>query len=100
MPSLPSTAAFTLAPDWVCEVISPHTGRIDRMKKLPIYAREAIPHAWIVDPILQTIEAYRLASGRWSLLGTYGGDDTVRTEPFDAIEIALATLWLPEAPPA
>jgi Uma2 family endonuclease len=100
MPVLEAVPAFTLAPDWVCEVISPHTGRIDRMKKLPIYAREEIPHAWIVDPILKTIEAFRLASGRWSLLGTYGGDDTVRIEPFDAIEFPLATLWLPDATPA
>jgi Uma2 family endonuclease len=97
MPTLTSTAAFTLAPDWVCEVISPHTGRIDRLKKLPIYAREEISYAWIVDPILRIIEAYRLASRRWSLLGTYGGDDTARIEPFDAIEFPLATLWLPEA---
>ncbi len=100
MPVLASTPAFTLAPDWVCEVISPHTGRIDRLKKLPIYAREEIPYAWIVDPILRIIEAYRLTSGHWSLLGTYGGDDTVRIEPFEAIEFPLATLWLPETPVA
>ena len=100
MPLLLNTPAFTLAPDWVCEVISPHTGRIDRMKKLPIYAREEISYAWIVDPIVQTIEVYRLDSGRWSLLGTFGGDDTVRIEPFETIEIPLSTLWLPEAPPA
>ncbi|HYC61411.1 MAG TPA: Uma2 family endonuclease [Thermoanaerobaculia bacterium] len=98
MPVLERTSSFSLAPDWVCEVISPHTGRVDRMKKLPIYAREEIPYAWIVEPIIQTIEAYRLDSGRWSLLGTYGGDDTARIEPFDAIEFPLATLWLPEAP--
>jgi Uma2 family endonuclease len=100
MPVLPNTAAFTFAPDWVCEVISPHTGRLDRLKKLPLYAREDIPYAWIVDPILRTVEVYRLMSGRWSLLGTYGGDETVRIEPFDAIEIPLATLWLPDAPAA
>jgi Uma2 family endonuclease len=93
-------AAFTLAPDWVCEVLSPHTGRLDRMKKLPIYAREEIPYAWIVDPIVRMIEAFQLASGRWSLLGTFGGDDTVRIEPFDAIEFPLATLWLPDDTPA
>ncbi len=100
MPVFENTPAFRLAPDWVCEVISPHTGRIDRMKKLPIYAREEIPYAWIVEPIMKTIEVYRLASGRWSLLGTYGADETVRIEPFDAIEFPLATLWLPEASPA
>jgi Uma2 family endonuclease len=66
----------------------------------PIYAREEIPYAWIVDPILRIIEVYALESGRWSLRGTYGGDDIVRLEPFDAIEFPLATLWLPESNPA
>jgi Uma2 family endonuclease len=75
-------------------------GRLDRLKKLPLYAREDIPYAWIVDPILRTVEVDRLMSGRWSLLGTYGGDETVRIEPFDAIEIPLATLWLPDVPAA
>lgn len=100
MPVLPDVPGFTLAPDWVCEVISPYTGRLDRLKKLPLYAREEIAYSWIVDPILRTIEVYRLVSTRWSLLGTYGGDDVVRMEPFDAIEFPLATLWLPEAHPA
>lgn len=100
MPVLSNVAAFSLSPDWVCEVISPHTGRLDRLKKLPLYAREEIPHAWIVDPIFRTIEVFRLVDGRWSLLGIYGGDDVVRLEPFDAIEIPLATLWMPETPPA
>jgi Uma2 family endonuclease len=100
MPTIPNAPAFSLAPDWVCEVISPHTRRLDRIKKLPIYAREEVACAWIVDPIAQTIEAFRLIEGLWSLLGTYGGDDTVRIEPFEAIEFPLATLWLSEATPA
>lgn len=100
MSILTDTPAFTLAPDWVCEVLSPHTGRLDRMKKLPIYAREEISYAWIVDPIVRTVEVFRLVSGHWSLLGVYGGDDAVRIEPFDAIEISLATLWMPDAPAA
>ena len=39
MPAIPDVAFFTLAPDWVCEVLSPSTARIDRGEKLPIYAR-------------------------------------------------------------
>ena len=100
MPILPSTAAFTLVSDWVCEVVSPQTGRLDRMKKLPLYAREEVAYAWLVDPLARNIEAFQLINGRWSLLGMYGGDDTVRIEPFEAIELPLATLWLPEAPSA
>ena len=36
MPELPDAAYFTLAPDWVCEVLSPSTRRIDLHGKRPI----------------------------------------------------------------
>ena len=42
MPTIPNVAHFTLAPDWLCEVLSPSTKAIDRRKKLPIYAREGV----------------------------------------------------------
>lgn len=99
MPLLESRAAFDLPPDWICEVISPSTGRLDRMLKLPVYGRWRVAYAWIVDPIQRTVEAFRLVGAQWSLLGTYG-DEVARIEPFEAIEIPLASLWLPEAPPA
>ena len=38
LPALPETAYFELAPDWVCEVLSPGTQAIDRADKMPIYA--------------------------------------------------------------
>jgi Uma2 family endonuclease len=39
MSSIPNVAAFMLAPDWVCEVVSPSTSRLDRTKKLAVYTR-------------------------------------------------------------
>lgn len=93
MPELPDVAAFELAPDWVCEVVSPSTEARDRAAKLPIYATHEVKHAWIVDPLTQTLEVFRLESGRWSLLGVHVDDALVRAEPFDAIELELAALW-------
>jgi Uma2 family endonuclease len=92
LPEFPDTAAFTLAPDWVCEVASPSTERLDRAKKMPAYAREGVPHFWLVNPLARTLEVYRLAEGRW-VLGTYEGDARVRAEPFDAVELELGGLW-------
>ncbi|WP_438037076.1 Uma2 family endonuclease [Sorangium sp. So ce204] len=86
-------AHYDVAPDWVCEVISPRTERVDRGKKMRIYRREGVRHAWLLNPVAQTLEVYRLDDGRWSLLDTYEGDETVRPEPFDAIELPLADLW-------
>jgi Uma2 family endonuclease len=86
-------ASIEIAPDWVCEVLSPSTAGVDRTKKLPIYAREKVLHAWLVDPIAKTLEVLRLVDERWTLVGAHEGDAKVRAEPFDAIEIDLAALW-------
>jgi Uma2 family endonuclease len=94
MPHLPKTAYFPLAPDWVCEIISPATAALDRTRKVAIYAREGVGHAWLIDPIARTLEVLRLEAGRWVLVSTYAGDVTVRAEPFGEIEIALADLWV------
>ena len=93
MPEPPRTAAFTLAPDWVCEVLSPSTAALDRSAKLGVYAREEVRHVWLVDPELRTLEVLRLEGGRYFLLGTHTGTAGVRAEPFEAWELALALLW-------
>ena len=94
MPRIPDVAYFELAPDWVCEVVSPRTGILDRRRKMPIYAREGVSHLWIVDPILRTLEVYRIESGRWVVASTHGGDDLVRAEPFEAVELEITRWWL------
>jgi hypothetical protein len=93
MPEFPDTAAFTLAPDWVCEVVSPGTEPLDRAKKMPVYARENVSHLWLVNPVARTLEVYRLAESRWLLLATHEGAQRVRAEPFEAVELDLAPLW-------
>lgn len=94
MGKLPNVAAFTLAPDWVCEVISPGTHRIDRSRKMRIHAREGVAHLWLVDPLARTIETYRLRDGAWMVAATHGGDEAVRLEPFEAIELEVRDWWL------
>jgi Uma2 family endonuclease len=98
MPSQPSTAFYEIAPDWACEVLSPSTLRVDRVLKLPIYAREGVPHVWLVDPIAQTLEVFALDGAGYRLLSTHGGDARVRAEPFAEVELELGAVFgLPEA---
>jgi Uma2 family endonuclease len=84
---------YDVAPDWVCEVISTSTERIDRGKKMRIYRREQVGHLWLLSPVLRTLEVYRLEGGRWSLLETYEDEEKVQAEPFHAVELDLATIW-------
>jgi Uma2 family endonuclease len=93
LPRLPDTAWFELAPDWVCEVLSPSTARVDRVQKLPLYAAAGVGHVWLVDPVLRTLEAFENQQGRWLLLGAFKNDDMVVVAPFDAVALRLGALW-------
>ena len=94
MPSLPETSHFTLAPDWVCEVLSKSTEHVDRDKKLPIYAAHGVSHVWLIDPGARTLEVHALGDDRrWQSVRLYEGDAIVRADPFAAIELELAALW-------
>lgn len=85
--------AFELAPDWICEVLSPSTSTLDRVRKMPVYAREGVAFAWLLEPIQRTLEVFQLQAGQWRTVGTWEGDVTVRAVPFDAIELSLSSLW-------
>jgi Uma2 family endonuclease len=93
MPAITAAPFFTLSPDWVCEVLSPSTAKVDKSEKLPLYAEHRVSHLWLVDPLVRTVDILRLESGRWSILATDKDDARVRAEPFDAIELDLGVLW-------
>lgn len=94
MPVLPNEAYGELAPDWICKVVSPSTARIDRVRKVPIYAREGVSHLWLVDPLQQTLEVFRLEGRHWLLMSTHGGAEVVRVTPFEALDLDMARWWL------
>jgi Uma2 family endonuclease len=94
MPEMPHTSAFELAPDWACEILSPSTAALDRTDKMSVYAREQVRHVWLVDPVIATLEVYRLLDRKtYEAIGAWRGDLKVRAEPFDAIELELAAIW-------
>ena len=94
LPSMPEKAYFELAPDWLCEILSPSTVSLDRTRKLAVYAREGVPHVWLVDPLARTLEVLRLESGRWTIVSAHAGGEAVRAEPFGEVELALGDLWV------
>jgi Uma2 family endonuclease len=93
MPQVPDDHRFLASPDWVCEILSPATLRKDRVIKLPLYARHRVAHAWLIDPLARTLEAFELRAGVWALIATLSENDPVRVPPFDALEFCLADLW-------
>jgi Uma2 family endonuclease len=93
MPRFPRTAYATLAPDWVCEVLSPRTRQIDLGPKRDIYGEHGVGHLWLVDPDARTLEAFARQGGAWVLLGTLTGEAEVRMAPFEAAGFPLGALW-------
>ena len=95
MPEYPNTSGCDVAPDWLCEIQSESNARHDRVVKLPVYAGHDVQHVWMLDPRAKTLEVLRLENARWVVIANFGGDDVVRAEPFEEIEIPLAALWIP-----
>jgi Uma2 family endonuclease len=97
MPSFPTTAFFTLSPDWICEVLAPSSARLERIKKLSAYLEQGVRWAWLVDPLARTLEVFESLGNRWTLAAAFEGDAVVRAIPFDAIaiEIEIGGWWVP-----
>ena len=93
LPGAPDTAFFPLAPDWVCEVLSPSTEHIDRNEKLPIYARESVRHVWLIEPEKKHLEVLELDGASYRSTGAWTGEATVRAAPFEAEPLQLGELW-------
>jgi hypothetical protein len=62
------------------------------------YARAGVGHCWLVDPLLETLEVYRLEGSRWVVVDTHAGDAVVCVEPFEAVELRLGRWWPPADP--
>lgn len=89
----PKKGPYEVAPDWVCEILSPSTARFDRVTKLPIYRQAGVGHAWVIDPIARTLEVLRRHEESWLITAAHQNEDKVRAEPFEAVEIDLSLLW-------
>ena len=92
----PRGAYVTLPPDWVCEVVSPSTASVDRIRKMQVYAHAAVPWVWLVDPLAKTLEVFQLREGFYSLVQAFAGNETVRAKPFDAVALEMERWWIPE----
>jgi Uma2 family endonuclease len=90
---------ISVAPDWVCEILSPSTHRLDKMKKMPIYAEHAVGYLWLLDPVAKILDTYRLKSNQWLPLDRFYENDKIRSEPCEEIEFDLEDLWPKLQPP-
>jgi len=93
LPEQPATPYIDVVPDWICEVLSPSTEKLDRGDKLKVYAREGVKHVWLVNPVAKTLEVLLLDGSTYRILAVHSESAKVRAVPFDAIELELQRLW-------
>ena len=92
MPHIPDTHKFTVAPDWVCEILSPSTTCVDREIKKPLYAHYGVKFLWIIDPLAVILETFELHGADWQSTGMFKGDSIVCAAPFEEKSVNLTSL--------
>jgi Uma2 family endonuclease len=97
-PDRPTGFPVRHRPDWICEVVSPTNANLDTVKKLRLYHHVQVGHYWLVDPRDATLTVLRWsADGYVTRLRAERGE-VVRAEPFEAIELAVGTLFGDDPP--
>ncbi len=97
---IPREALESGAPDLAVEVVSPTSGRYDRVEKLHWYASIGTPEYWLVDGEQKTLHRFVLEpGGLYRVEESLAGDAVFAPGSFPGLEISLAQLWtLPTGP--
>jgi Uma2 family endonuclease len=91
--ALLSERALEGSPTLAIEVLSPSSVRVDRRRKLALYAAHDVTWYWIVDPDARTIEAYHLVDGAYQLDTRLEGADAHALPPFTDLALIPSEVW-------
>jgi Uma2 family endonuclease len=81
------------AADLVIEIVSPSTRAVDRGVKYYEYEQAGVPEYWLVDPLRERVEAYRLGAGGVYRPLALGDPEVLRSEVLPGLWIPVAWLW-------
>jgi Uma2 family endonuclease len=82
------------APDFVIEVLSPATHRVDRREKFSLYEQYGTREYWLVDPDPKIIEVWAASDGRFERVGVYGPEDTLHSTALHNVAVTLAEIFV------
>lgn len=97
-PDSPDGSPVTILPDWISEVLSPSNPTTDTVKKLRLYHRAGVSHYWLADPRDATLTVMRHSPDGYVTLQTAERHETIRPEPFEAIELFVGSLFGDDPP--
>lgn len=78
------------APDWIIEIISPSTQRMDYGMKLFKYRTAGVREYWIVNPIKKTVQVYFFEDEEYS--EQFSFDEDISVHIYDNFKINLSEL--------
>jgi Uma2 family endonuclease len=93
VPEPPGGWPVRIRPDWACEILSPSNYRRDLIDKFRVLQRAGVPHYWVVNPEERTLIVHRLEPAGYLVALTAAAGETVRAEPFDAVELRLDVVF-------
>ncbi len=93
VPEFPTGFAVRVRPDWVCEILSPRNEKRDFVDKPRTLHAAEVPHYWILDAHEKLLIVHRWSPAGYTMVLSAGADETVRAEPFEAVELRVAVLF-------
>jgi Uma2 family endonuclease len=92
-PELPKSWPMKLRPDWVCELLSRNHWKRDLLDKWRVLQAAGVPHYWIIDPEEKFLQVHRLQPAGYVCILAAGAGETIRAEPFEAVELRTSVLF-------
>lgn len=93
VPERPTGWPIQIRPDWVCENLSPKHEKRDLVDKMRTLHANRVPHYWVLNPEEKILVVHRWESKGYLVLLSASSGETVRAEPFDAIELRVGVLF-------
>lgn len=93
VPERPSEWPVRLRPDWVCEIVSPKHERQDLVDKPRVLHAAEVPHYWVLDPEERILLVHRWSRDGYVVVQRAASGETVRAEPFEAVELRVGLLF-------
>ncbi|MBZ5513410.1 MAG: Uma2 family endonuclease [Acidobacteriia bacterium] len=80
-------------PDLVVEILSPHRPALDRVTKFEQYAQHGVPEYWIVDPVGERVEVFRLSGSDYELRARLSGEQNLESPLFPGWCLSVQALF-------
>ncbi len=92
-PEIVEEAGCFGVPDWIIEILSPHTSKKDLQLKYDVYEEAGVKEYWIVMPQEKLIEVFILENSKYKRVKTYAQDDEVPSHTLPELSLKLEDVF-------